>query len=116
MKNDDTDTDTLRLNDLAKQYGLKCRRVRSTYQFDEFTAHGLKQALGFVEGYDRAAHAKVGSRPNVYRLEVLALREILADDSTDPDGVAHRDWLKRRLDEETRFVASIPVKLNTRRQ
>ncbi len=66
--------------------------------------------------YDRAAHAKVGSRPNVYRLEVLALREILADDSTDPVEVAHRDWLKRRLDEESRFVASIPAKLDTRRR
>jgi hypothetical protein len=116
MKNGDTDSDALRLNDLAKQYGLECRRVGSTYQFDDFTAHGLKQALGFVEGYDRAARAKVGSRPNVYRLEVLALREILADDSTDFDESAHRDWLKRRLDEETRFVASIPAKLDTRRR
>jgi hypothetical protein len=53
MNNDDAHTDALRLNDLAKQYGLKFRRVRSTYQFDDFTAHGLKQALGFVEGYDR---------------------------------------------------------------
>ncbi len=116
MQNDDKDTDALRLNDLAKQYGLECRRVGSTYQFDDFTAHGLKQALGFVEGYDRAAHARIGSRPNVYRLEVLALREILADDNTDPDEAAHRDWLKRRLDEETRFVASIPAKLDTRRR
>jgi hypothetical protein len=116
MKNDDTDTDTLRLADLAKRYGLRFRRVGSTYQFDDFTAHGLKQALGFVEGYDRAASAKVGSRPNVYRLEVLALREILGDDSTDPVEVERRDWLKRRLDEETRFVASIPAKLDTRRQ
>ena len=46
--------DTLRLNDLAKQYGLTFRRIRSTYIFDDFTAHGLRQALGYVEGYDRA--------------------------------------------------------------
>ena len=53
-------------------------------------------------------------RPNVYRLEALALREILADDSTDPEEVAHREWLKRRLAQEVRKVASIPTKLDTR--
>jgi hypothetical protein len=125
MKDDDTDTDTLRLNDLAKQYGLKFRRVRSTYQFDDFTAHGLKQALGFVEGYDRAAKQAATayrladpSRPNVYRLEALALREIiLADDSSsDPEEVTHRQWLRHRMAEEVQHVASIPTKLDTRRR
>jgi hypothetical protein len=53
------------------------------------------------------------SRPNVYRLEALALREILADGSTDPDEVAHREWLKRRLEAETKKIASIPTKLDT---
>jgi hypothetical protein len=53
------------------------------------------------------------SRPNVYRLEALALREILADRSTDPDEVTHREWLKRRMEEKTRFIASIPTKLDT---
>ena len=51
------------------------------------------------------------ARPNVYRLTYLALQEILADGSTDPVEVAHREWLKRRLDEKSRFAASIPTKL-----
>jgi hypothetical protein len=54
MTNDDRETDALRLNDLATEHGLSFRRVGSTYCFDEFTAHGLKQALGFVEGFNRA--------------------------------------------------------------
>jgi hypothetical protein len=37
--------------------------------------------------------------------------EILADDSTDPVEVAHREWLKRRMEAEIRKVASIPTKL-----
>jgi len=40
-------------------------------------------------------------RPNVYRLEALAVREILADKNTDPTETAHREWLLRRLAEET---------------
>jgi hypothetical protein len=55
LKSSDRDTDLLRLNDLARKHGLKYRRVRNTYTFDDFTAHGLKQALGFAEGFDRAA-------------------------------------------------------------
>ena len=41
----------------------------------------------------------------------MALKEILADDNTDPQEIAHREWLKRRLDEAGRFIASIPTKL-----
>jgi hypothetical protein len=51
------------------------------------------------------------ARPNVYRSTYLVLKEILADDNPDPAEVAHREWLKRRLDEVGRFVASIPVRL-----
>jgi hypothetical protein len=54
------------------------------------------------------------SRPNVHRLVYLAVKEILADDNSDPVEVAHREWLKRRLDDQSRFVASIPAKLDTR--
>jgi hypothetical protein len=46
--------DKLRLNDLARQHGLTFKRFGSTYCFEDFTAHGLQQALGYVEGYDRA--------------------------------------------------------------
>ena len=56
------------------------------------------------------------SRPNVYRSTYLVLKEILADDNADPAEVAHREWLRRRLDEVGRFVASIPTKLETRPQ
>ena len=54
MKYDDKETDTLRLNDVAKEHGLSFARHGSTFQFEDFTAHGLEQALGFVEGFDRA--------------------------------------------------------------
>ena len=36
------------------------------------------------------------------RLVYLAVGEILADDSTDPEEVARREWLKQRLDEQSR--------------
>jgi hypothetical protein len=54
MKYDDKETDLLRLDSIAQQHGLTFKRVGSTYQFDDFTAHGLEQALGFAEGFDRA--------------------------------------------------------------
>jgi hypothetical protein len=54
------------------------------------------------------------TRPNVYRSTYLALKEILADANPDPEEVAHREWLRRRLDEAGRFVASIPAKLKSR--
>jgi hypothetical protein len=57
MKNSDKETDTLRLNDLAKQHRLTFKRVGSTYIFDDFTAHGLRQALGYAEGFDRGARS-----------------------------------------------------------
>lgn len=53
------------------------------------------------------------TKPNVYRSTYLALKEILADTNPDPEEVAHREWLKRRLDEEGRFIASIPTKLKS---
>jgi hypothetical protein len=49
----DQETDILRLNDLAEQHGLTFKRVGRLYIFDDFTAHGLRQALGYVEGFDR---------------------------------------------------------------
>jgi hypothetical protein len=64
----------------------------------------------------RKAAADDPTRPNVYRSTYLALKEILADDNPDPAEVAHREWLKRRLDEAGRFIASIPTKLETGRR
>jgi|GEM_PF-3178133 len=54
LKSNDDDTDLLRLNDLAKQHGLRFCKVGRTYQFNDYTAHGLEQALGFAEGFNRA--------------------------------------------------------------
>lgn len=54
LQSNDRETDLMRLSDLAKQHGLKYRRVGRTYIFEEYTAHGLRQALGFAEGFDRA--------------------------------------------------------------
>jgi hypothetical protein len=53
MRKSDKESDALRLEDLCRQHGLTCRRVRSTYFFEDFTAHGLRQAVGYVEGYDQ---------------------------------------------------------------
>jgi hypothetical protein len=57
MRFDSKETDELRLNDLSQQYALPFKRIRSTYIFEDFTAHGLRQALGYVEGFDRAMTA-----------------------------------------------------------
>jgi hypothetical protein len=54
MNCEDEETDTLRLHDVAKEHGLTFTQHGATFQFESFTAHGLKQALGFVEGFDRA--------------------------------------------------------------
>jgi hypothetical protein len=48
------ESDTYRLNDLAKQHGLPFKRVGMIYSFEDFTAYGLDQALGYAEGFDRA--------------------------------------------------------------
>jgi hypothetical protein len=50
-------SDQARLNDLAQQYGLAFKRTGMIYRFDDYTAFGLDQALGYVEGYDRAVSA-----------------------------------------------------------
>jgi len=54
ISSSDEETDLLRLNDLARLHCLDFRKIRRTYVFEDYTAHGLKQALGFVEGFDRA--------------------------------------------------------------
>jgi hypothetical protein len=51
------ESDTARLNDLARQHGLPFERVGMIYIFEDFTAYGLDQALGYLEGYDRAMAA-----------------------------------------------------------
>ena len=56
LKSDEQETDTLRLHDLSQLHDLPFKKVRSRYIFEEFIARGLKQALGFVEGYDRATY------------------------------------------------------------
>ena len=37
-----------------------------------------------------------------------------ADQSGDPEEAAHREWLKRRMEAETKKVAFIPTRLETR--
>ena len=48
------ESDGYRLNDLAKQHGLTFKRTGMVYRFEDFTAYGLDQALGYAEGFDRA--------------------------------------------------------------
>jgi len=66
MKFDSKETDILRLADLAKQHGFTYKNVGTSYYFDTDTkenafqegfiyrAHGLREALAFAEGFDRA--------------------------------------------------------------
>ena len=42
---------------ISTSAGLPFRRVGMVYRFEDFTAYGLDQALGYVEGYDRAVAA-----------------------------------------------------------
>jgi hypothetical protein len=53
MTFDDKETDTLRLNQPAKDHGLTFKRVRINYKLNAFNAHGLRRGLGYVEGFDR---------------------------------------------------------------
>lgn len=49
------ETDEARFRDLLAEHEIKCRKIRSRYDFDDFgfIAHGFNQAYGFVEGIDR---------------------------------------------------------------
>lgn len=48
--------------DFGKKYGLLFRQFGNTYKFLDFNAHGLEQALGYVEGFDRGmAASRCGS-------------------------------------------------------
>jgi hypothetical protein len=47
------ESDEARFLDLLAEHDIKCRKIRSAYCFDDFTAHGFNQAYGFVEGIDR---------------------------------------------------------------
>jgi hypothetical protein len=61
-KNEFKESDTARLNDLAEQYGLHFKRSGMIYRFEDYTAFGLDQALGYVEGFDRAMGACVDAK------------------------------------------------------
>jgi hypothetical protein len=69
LESNELDTDLLRLKDLVRQHGLTYRTIGASYQFDDrvgaeafmdgdiFTARGLREALAFAEGFDRARSA-----------------------------------------------------------
>ncbi len=78
--NAENETDLLRLNDLTLRHGLACRiQGKDSYYFDYagadafsegfiFIARGLREALAFAEGFDRAiARAK----PETHNAEEL---------------------------------------------
>ena len=60
--NEFKESDTARLHDLAEQYGLHFKRNGMIYRFEDYTACGLDQALGYVEGFDRAMAACVDAK------------------------------------------------------
>ncbi len=111
------EADELRLADLADYHRLPYRRDRSTYVFEGFTAHGLRQALGYVEGYDRAmsAQAKCPSpedRPDPFRTYYFVVQTLLDDGRwantkrPDPKEAERRRWLKRRIVQTARQLAA----------
>jgi hypothetical protein len=53
-KNAFKEQDAMRLADLARSHNLPLRKSGIVYRFEDFTAYGLDQALGYAEGYDRA--------------------------------------------------------------
>jgi hypothetical protein len=53
-RNSFKESDALRLDDLAEEHGLTFKRTGMVYRFEDFTAYGLDQALGYAEGFDRA--------------------------------------------------------------
>ena len=53
-KYDSKESDIARLHDLVQQYGLHFKRSGMIYRFEDYNAYGLDQALGYVEGFDRA--------------------------------------------------------------
>lgn len=59
-KNEFKESDTARLNDLARQHGLAFKRSGMIYRFEDYTACGLDQALGYVEVFGRAIAACKG--------------------------------------------------------
>lgn len=77
------ETDLLRLNDLTLQHGLACRiQGKNSYCFDYagadafsegyiFIARGLREALAFAEGFDRAKRKKL-ERQNEEELNRLS--------------------------------------------
>ena len=62
LKRDSRETDALRLDDLAREHGLPFKRAGMVYRFEDYTAFGLDQALGYVEGYDRAIASLTAGR------------------------------------------------------
>ena len=85
-------------------------------QLGEHQPIEMARAKFIVQAVNSYGKRNDPSRPNVFRSTYLALKEILADDNKDPKEIARREWLKRRLDEEGRFIASIPTKFDTQRR
>jgi hypothetical protein len=66
MNFDSKETDLLRLEDLAQQHGFTYQKVAGQFYFfndgiqhsandvPDYTARGLREALAFAEGFDRA--------------------------------------------------------------
>jgi hypothetical protein len=52
----EAEQDKMRLDDLVQRHGLPYVKRGSRYRFEEeeFTARGLREALAFAEGFDRA--------------------------------------------------------------
>jgi hypothetical protein len=77
----DRETDENRIADLARAHDLIFRRKGSSYVFKDFTAHGYRQALGYVEGFAAAANDAVALKSEMPGKTVYRL--IVAEDPYD---------------------------------
>lgn len=71
IESNELDSNLLRLRDLVQKHRLSYRFVGGTYYFDDrigatafadgciYTARGLREALAFAEGFDRAKSQEV---------------------------------------------------------
>jgi|SRR5271166_5998921 len=101
----------LRLADLADHHRLPYRRDRSTYVFEDFTARGVQQALGYVEGYDRAMARRLkrnhaADRPDRFRTYYFVIETLLTDRNPERQEAEHRRWFKRRIVQVARQLAA----------
>ena len=107
-----TNDDARRANDDARRAAIKASQVLR--RLNQHSPEQVAIIRRYIATLKELAKLKLRpeydwSKPNVFRLSHLALLEILG--SKDSTEISMREWLRRRLGEEARKIASIPRKL-----